>query len=77
MKAEIEEILLNLAELTKQIYRAEENQNEENQSALSDQLAFTVLEIRKRYEILSAAYLLSEVRASERYKERFENQNEH
>lgn len=77
MKAEIEEILLNLAELTKQIYRAEENQNEENQSALSDQLAFTVLEIRKRYEILSAAYLLSEVKANERYKERYENQNEH
>lgn len=75
MKCELETILVDLAELTRCIYKAEERQTEDNQRALSDQLAYTTLSIRKRFEILSASYLLSEVKAQEKYKKQFENEN--
>lgn len=75
MKCDLDAILLDLAELTRCIYKAEENLTEDNQRALSDQLAYTTLAVRKRFEIISASYLLSEVRAQEKYKKQFENEN--
>lgn len=75
MKCELEKILVDLAEVTRLIYKSEENPTEDNRSALSDQLADVTLEIRKRYEILSGQWLMSEVRSQERYKKQFENEN--
>ena len=75
-KCELEKILVDLAEVTRLIYRAEENPTEDNQSDLSNQLADVTLEIRKRYGILSGQWLISEVRAQDRYKKQFENEND-
>lgn len=74
-KCELEKILIDLADVTRLIYKTEEHQTEDNQSDLSDRLADVTLEIRKRYEILSGQWLMSEVKAADRYKKQFENEN--
>lgn len=75
MKVEFDQVMIDLAELTKLTYKAERLQTEDSIRELSNHLAVVETEIRRRYGIVSAVYLMSEVRAADKFENESKNEN--